>query len=66
MSREAVQELLDRWMNEPGFRAQMRTNADTTVQNAGLVLEEDERAALQSVDWSLPDEELQTRISKCG
>ncbi len=64
MSREAVETLLDRWMNEPGFRTEMRRDPEGTVQRSGAELDGDEWAALRTVDWNLPDEELQTRASK--
>jgi hypothetical protein len=64
MSREAVEQLIDRWINEPAFRQELRTDPEGTVRRSGAVLAEDEWAALHQVDWSLPDEELQARVSK--
>ena len=64
MSQQAVEQLLDRWMNEPQFREQLRQDPEGTVRGAGVELDADEWAALRSTDFNLSDEELQTRISK--
>ena len=66
MSREAVNELFDRWLNDAAFRQDVRTDAEGAVRRAGAQLDEDEWAALRTVDWSLPDSELEARISKYG
>jgi hypothetical protein len=63
MSRQAVETLIDRWINEPAFREQLRTDPEGTVRASGAQLDEDEWAALRGVDWSLSDEELQSRAS---
>jgi hypothetical protein len=63
MSREALEQLVDRWMNEPAFRAEIRRDLEGTVERAGLPLDEDEWAVLRSTDWSHPDEELRTRMA---
>lgn len=57
MSREAVEMLIDRWLNEPGFRPEMRRDPEWTVQRSGVALDEDERAALRSIDGRLSDEQ---------
>ena len=64
MSRDSVQTLMDRWINEPAFRAEMRHDPEATARSSGVELDEDEWAALRSVDWNLPDAELQARMSK--
>ena len=64
MSREAVETLMDRWMNEPAFRTAMRQDPEGTVKRTGVALDADEWAALRSVDWNLSDEELKARASK--
>jgi hypothetical protein len=66
MSREAVNELFDRWVNDPEFRQQVRTDAEGAVRRTGAQLDEDEWASLRTVDWNLPDAELQARVSKYG
>jgi hypothetical protein len=64
MSREAVEQLIDRWINEPAFRQELRTNPEGAVRQSGTELDEEEWAVLRNIDWSLPDEELQARVSK--
>jgi hypothetical protein len=55
---------MDRWMNEPNFRDEIRRNPEGTVRRMNLELDEDEWAALRNMDWTLPDEELQARANK--
>lgn len=64
MSRENIGKLVDRWINEPSFREELRGNSEEAVRNSGVELEEDEWAALKGFDWSLSDEELQQRANK--
>ncbi len=64
MSREAIEELVDRWMNDPAFQAEVRQDPEGAVRRTGLELDADEWAALKTIDWSLSDEELMTRTSK--
>ena len=55
---------MDRWINEPGFRADMRQDPEGTVRESGAELDADEQAALREIDWTLSDAELQARASK--
>ncbi len=64
MSREAIGKLVDRWINDPGFRQQMRADPEGTVKRSDAQLDADEWAALRNVDWQLSDEQLQSRINK--
>jgi len=57
---------MDRWINDPAFRAELRSDPEGAVNRAGVELSEDEVAALRSTDWSLSDEQLQARVSKAG
>jgi len=59
-----MEQLLDRWMNEPAFREEMRADVEGAVRRCGLDLNEDEMAALRNIDWSLPDEQLEIRVIK--
>lgn len=60
MSRQAVETLIDRWINEPLFRAALRRDPEGTVRASGVQLDEDEWAALRSIDWNLSDEQFQS------
>jgi hypothetical protein len=64
MNREDKEVLLDRWMNDPGFRSQMRKDPIATIQQAGMSVEAQDETDLRSTDWTLSDEELAERISK--
>ena len=66
MSRPAMEQLIDQWMNDATFRAQLRSDPEGTVRSQQLDLSEDEWAALRTVDWNLPDEQLQERVSRFG
>jgi hypothetical protein len=63
MSRHAVESLLDKWTNDPGFRLAMRKDPEATVRTLNVDLDQDEWSAMRAVDWNLPDEELRTRLS---
>jgi hypothetical protein len=64
MSRDAVAVLMDRWMNEPSFREELRADPLGAVQRTGLTLDAAEMEAVRSMDWQVSDEELHERISK--
>jgi predicted ribosomally synthesized peptide with nif11-like leader len=66
MSRERIEELIDRWMDDPAFRTAVRQDPEAAVRAAGLDLNADEWAAVSRIDWSLSDEELSSRASKSG
>lgn len=66
MNHENIEALMDRWMNDPTFRADLRANPEKAVESAGVTLNEDEMAALKNVDWSLSDDELTQRVTKSG
>ena len=53
---EAMQQLADRFMNDPEFREQMRQDPEGTAERTGLELDEEDRQALRSVDWNQSDE----------
>jgi hypothetical protein len=64
MSRESLEELLDRWMNDPPFREAILRDPVGTVEGTGAVLSPTEWAALRAMDERLQkDEQLQARIS---
>jgi len=63
MSRQAVEQLIDRWMNDPSFRNEVRSDPEAAVRRTGADLTDDELAAVRSVDWNLPDEELRVRTN---
>ena len=64
MNQRDAEQLLDRWMNDPGFKDELRHDPEGATRRAGVALEAEDLVAMQSIDWSLPDEELQERLSK--
>jgi hypothetical protein len=66
MSREAVEALMERWMDDNAFRLAIRTDPEATIRATGLELSPEEWAAVRNIDWSLSDEELTTRSSHYG
>lgn len=64
MNKSDIDMLVKRWLNEPHFRKQMRTDPVKTIQSVGCQLEEGDIKALGQIDWKLPDDELQKRASK--
>ena len=63
-NQEAMQQLADKFMNDADFREQMRQDPEGTAEGQGFELDEEDRQALRSVDWSQSDEQLKERVSK--
>ena len=61
---ESMQQLADRFMNDAAFREEMRRDPEGAAESSGLPLDEEDRQALRSMDWSGSDEELNDRVSK--
>jgi hypothetical protein len=53
---ESMQRLADRFMNDAQFRREMQQDSERAAERAGLPLDEEDRQALRSVDWSGSDE----------
>jgi hypothetical protein len=49
MSTEAFVEVIERWANEPAFRAEFERDPEQAVFGTGMELEEEEWAALRSM-----------------
>ena len=64
MSQQAVASLVDKWMNDEKFRADIRKDPEGTVKNSGVHLDEEEWKALRAIDWNAPNEQLTARASK--
>jgi hypothetical protein len=61
---ESMQQLTDRFMNDGQFREQMRQDPEGAAERSGYQLDDEDKQALKSVDWSSSDEELNQRVSK--
>jgi hypothetical protein len=63
-NQEAMQQLADRFVNDASFREEMRQDPEGAAERSGLPLDEEDRQALRSIDWSGSDEALNDRVSK--
>ena len=61
---ESMQQVADRFMNDTQFREEMRQDPEGAAERSGLPLDEEDRQALRSMDWSGTDEALNDRVSK--
>ncbi len=61
---ESMQRLADRFINDASFRERMRRDPVGAAESSNLPLDEEDRQALRSIDWSGSDEMLNERISK--
>jgi hypothetical protein len=61
---ESMQQLADRFMNDEQFREQMRQDPEGAAERSGYQLDDEDKQALKSVDWSGSDEQLKERVSK--
>lgn len=49
-NQEAMQQLTERFMNDAGFREQMKQDPEGAARREGFALDEEDRQALKSVD----------------
>ena len=63
-NQEAMQQLADRFMNDADFREKMKQDPEGAAERSGLQLDEEDKQALKSIDWSVSDEKLKERVSK--
>jgi hypothetical protein len=49
---ESMQQLADRFMNDEQFREQMRQDPEGAAERSGYQLDDEDKQALKSVDWS--------------
>jgi hypothetical protein len=64
MDKQGGQMLLDRWVEDEGFRTQMRSDSLTAARSLGVELSDEDIEFLGSVDWTLSDEELEQLLEK--
>ena len=64
MERHGVDQLVDKWLNEPGFREKMKQDPEGTVKDSGIRLNAEEWATVRNVVITTSDEALRQRISK--
>jgi hypothetical protein len=61
---ESMQQIADRFVNDAQFREEMKQDPEGAAERSGYQLDDEDKQALKSVDWSGSDEELKERISK--
>lgn len=63
-NQQAMQQLAERFMNDADFREEMKQDPEGAAERSGYQLDDEDKQALKSVDWSGSDEELNQRVSK--
>ena len=61
---ESMHQLADRFMNDADFREQMKQDPEGAAERSGYRLDDEDKQALRSMDWSGSDEALNDRVSK--
>jgi hypothetical protein len=61
---ESMQQLADRFINDASFREELRQDPEGAAERSGLPLDDEDRQALRSIDWSGSDEQLKERVNK--
>ena len=61
---ETMQQLADRFMNDAQFREEMQQDPEGAAERSGYQLDDEDKQALKSVDWSGSNEQLNDRVSK--
>lgn len=66
MNETVVRQIVDRYVSDERFRADVRANPEAAIRDAGFELDEEERDLLKSIDFSQTDEQLAERVSATG
>jgi hypothetical protein len=61
---ESMQQIAERFMNNSEFREEMRQDPEGAAERSGYQLDDEDKQALRSMDWSGTDEALNDRVSK--
>jgi hypothetical protein len=61
---ESMQQLADRFINDAQFREEMKQDPQGAAERSGYQLDDEDKQALRSMDWSGSDEQLKERVSK--
>jgi hypothetical protein len=64
MSHDVVADLVERYLNDPAFRAAFAGDPDAAVAAAGFELDADEFAALHATVKTHEDQPLKPRVTK--
>ncbi len=64
LTKEQVDAFMDRWLNDPLFARQLRTDPKAALTSCGIQPSADLVDALKGVQSSTPAEELRRRVSR--
>ena len=64
MSEQGAQMIADRWVEDEGFRQQLRQDPETAARGIGADLRAEQLEYMRSIDWTLSDEELEQILNK--
>ena len=64
MARNGVDQLVQKYLNEPGFRIKLKRDPEGTAKAYGISLNSEDWATVKNVVMSTSNEALRTRISK--
>lgn len=64
--KKTMEQLLDRWMNDPSFKDQLRSDPKTTLKSYGIDATDDMVKSLKAVSSNASVEELKERVVKWG
>ena len=62
--QDAIQQLLDRWTNDPEFRATYQADPEKAIRSAGFDLSDEDWQAVRATNFDLADGKLAERINK--
>ena len=63
-SSNGVDKLVEKWLSNPSFRDEMKSDPEGTVKRLGITLNAEEWATVRNVVMTTSDEALKARISK--
>jgi hypothetical protein len=63
MQRQALEQLMDKWINDSAFRTAIRQDLEGTVKRTGASLDAEDWEAIKKIDWNLSDEQLKARMN---
>ena len=66
MSQAGIDALVERYLDDPQFRADFSRNPEATVRRAGFDLDDEELAALHAADGVRLGEALRARVSRAS
>ena len=64
MKKTGIDLLIEKWLNEPGFRDKMKKDPEGVVKKTGIALSAEEWSTVKNVVMSTSDAELRKRVSK--